>query len=627
MTYEELGKLAKQKYPQYQKIPDAELGQKLAEKYPQYKSKITDKAQTGSTKIGQPQPKAKPTTLEGKARELPGIKQLGAFGDFQSGMAMGALKGVGSTIRGLLGLSEKITQKTIDPLSKKLTTTIQGKPLSQAQEASYNDAMFQGEKPGFLKTKGVGEKVGFGVEQVGEFFVPGGAVTKANKAVAGTKALTKLGQAGKAGKLGAGSLKLLARGGLEAGSAASVTAAQGGDVKTAAIVGGALPFVGKTLGLLGSAAKSTSKFISSSLSGVPEAAIEQAFKNPTAVRAAITRAAQEGGESAAKRINQTAIKALQSLKSARSEVYERGLANLNKEVRTTKAGQLYVKKVVTEYDVKAGLAAKSALGKTSWVPTDLTTSGLKNVTTKTLKEFGAKAKGQVIDFSEVAMDSSHAKKLQEIVDRVYGWKNISPTGLNKLTQIIDGYKLGGVNLGTSEKSFNAIIGKMRTNLSEYVGQRIPQIRELRKGYASQSEVIDSIVKELKLGRGDPNTALRKLLNVFNPKSQVYRPIVEELGEKAGVDLMSDIAGLTMAQWTPQGLGKYLATLFGGIGSGLSIAAPQALLSLPAIGAMSSPRLIGKTVTRLGQMAPGSKTFTKLGGRAIKAGITKGFSDR
>lgn len=57
MTYEELGKLAKQKYPQYQKIPDAELGQKLAEKYPQYKSKITNQALIGENVQSTPQKK------------------------------------------------------------------------------------------------------------------------------------------------------------------------------------------------------------------------------------------------------------------------------------------------------------------------------------------------------------------------------------------------------------------------------------------------------------------------------------------------------------------------------------------------------------------------------------------
>jgi hypothetical protein len=228
----------------------------------------------------------------------------------------------------------------------------------------------------------------------------------------------------------------------------------------------------------------------------------------------------------------------------------------------------------------------------------LTTLGVKQTFTKTLRDFGAEGSGRNITFTNVAIDDSHIAKLQKLQDRIYKWTDTSPTGLNRLRQVVDSYELGGVKLGSSEKKFNAIVSALGDNLSSYVGERVPEVGRMNRQYAAESNVIDAIVNQLKLNSADPNTALRKLLNAFNPKSAVYRPVIQTLGEQGGKNLMADIAGLTMSKWTPEGIAKYLDTALGGI----SALHPAALPYTVPAAAMSSPRIVGEVTTAAGKLA-------------------------
>jgi hypothetical protein len=94
----------------------------------------------------------------------------------------------------------------------------------------------QGQKAVGLTPEGTAQKIGGGVESAAEFFVPGGATTKASKALEIIP---------KSGSLITRLLNLATRAGLEAGSASGVTALQGGEgTGTAAMIGAATPLVG-----------------------------------------------------------------------------------------------------------------------------------------------------------------------------------------------------------------------------------------------------------------------------------------------------------------------------------------------------------------------------------------------
>lgn len=545
---------------------------------------------------------AKPKSTVSKIGNF--VKNVGLFG---SDLAGGVAKGVGSTIKSVGNIGSSVIDQTLGRV-----TNHGAKPVGdQAAQAKIDDV---------LTPKNTGEKIGFGAEKVGEFLIPGGAeADTANLANKGVDAL-------KIGEKSAAALKLASKAGISAVSNAAVTTAQGGsgkDVENAGLLGAAFPvagFVAKGLGRVGGA---IAEHLASTLSGVPKAAIKHAIENPEAVQKAIKIAATDG-EGATQKIYQNAVDALDNLKQARNEAYQTSLTNLEKDLKVIKgeggsSDKLFVKKGVPDESYsrvsKIFKTAESDLESQGYVHTDLNTSGIKKVFTTTAKDFGAEGGGKGgLDFTNVALDDAHISKLQKLQDRIYNWTDTTPTGINKLRQVVDSYKVGGIKLGSSESKFNKIIGDLRTNLSNYVGERVPQIAKMNKEYATSSEVIDNIRNQLKIGSADPNTALRKLVNVFNPKSSLYKPVVDQLGEKAGKDLMSDIAGLTMSKWTPEGVGKYLATLEGGA----ALIHPAAAVAAVPTAILSSPRVVGELATRASKIAK-NKAAQRVGSAAIRTG--------
>ena len=107
------------------------------------------------------------------------------------------------------------------------------------------------------------QKIGFGAEQIGEFFIPGGVVTKGTKAIEGVVTA-----ASKLPSLVKGAVKLGSKVGLEVAGAGAVTAAQSaGDLdatKNAAMIAGAIPVAGKAIEPLANIAK---KLLSKALPG------------------------------------------------------------------------------------------------------------------------------------------------------------------------------------------------------------------------------------------------------------------------------------------------------------------------------------------------------------------------
>jgi len=235
MTIEQFGQQVKQKYPQYQGLSDAELGQRVLEKYPQYQRAISDT----------PTPAAPAT-----AAQRPNLLQ--SIGN----VALGAAKGVGSTISGIGELGAKV----LSPIDK-LTGV---KPIQSGDaERSLGEL---GIKDALTPTN-TAQKIGFGAEQIGEFFIPGGAAIKGAKAAdvaiqgtrlakTGAEIARGIGLGRKGAKFGAnlleGGAKLGARAGAEALSTGAVTAAQtGGDVKKTlenAALGAAFPLAGAAIG-------------------------------------------------------------------------------------------------------------------------------------------------------------------------------------------------------------------------------------------------------------------------------------------------------------------------------------------------------------------------------------------
>lgn len=562
------------------------------------------------------QPQTQPTQAQQQPSDQSGnyvSNALNATGGFEAGAVKGAMdlpREAASLGQDFGNIDTKLTSGLITPaLHSILSSVLSPSQLqhvhnlaSQAQQGLQQGA----QQTDVTKPQGTAENVGYGAEKIGEFFIPGVGEEGAGGELA-QKIASNLPQ-GLAESAAVGkTADFLGRSAQSGADFAARSSLQQGNTKNVGVnagIGAAMPLAGIALKGLGSVGGEVVKQLASTLSGVPKAAIEHAITNPDAVQATMRAAAQDG-EGAAQKVLQNAADAVDNLKQARSQAFQQGLENLEKDTYTTQNGTHYINRELTPAEAKGlnGYTPGTKVG----VPTNLSTSGVKKVFTTTLKDFGASGGGKSgLDFTNVALDDSHISKLNALQNRIYNWSDTSPTGLNRLRQVVDSYQIGGVNLGSSENKFNKIIGDLRTNLSGYLGERVPQIKAMNTEYAAASDVLDNIRSQLKLGSADPNTALRKLLNVFNPKSTVYRPIVQELGEKGGKDLMSDIAGLTMSKWTPEGTGKYISGLLGGSELTTALAHPSSAFGASAAAVptalMSSPRIVGETATGIGKLA-------------------------
>lgn len=433
------------------------------------------------------------------------------------------------------------------------------------------------ERPEILTPQNDQQKQGAMVENIAEFAVPNPfKLAKAPAAISKT---------GKAIDFG---IKVLSEG-IEQGARGAIQKGSAKDLGTDTLIGGAIPVAGVVARGAGSVLSKVAKTISSKLSGVPTAAIEEAFKNPETVSKAIRKMAADP-ELGPQKVLNFAEESFDDLLKDRSSTYRSGLERVEKETMQTKGGQWYVKKFDQD------------LGKTLMVPIDFTLKGVKDTATKALKEFGAAAKGNSVDLTDVPLPSSYKKDLEEVVSKIYGWKKLSPMGMDDLRENLDVFYRRGAVPSPADTKFNSILTRIKKNLSDYTADRVPQIQEMNQQFGADSEAINLIRQELSLGKDKPGTVTKKLMNIFNPKSSTYLNILNKLGEQKANDLRADIAGLLMSKWTPEGLGSYLTTGIGTIGGAAAVANPATLPVTLAAGAASSPRIIGEVTTKASKLA-------------------------
>lgn len=443
------------------------------------------------------------------------------------------------------------------------------------------------DRPDILTPQNKEQEQGAFVENIAEFMVPNPySVAKipaaANKAVKLAKKAPFIERALNVGE------KVLSSG-LEQGARGSIQAGSSENLETDFALGASVPLAGKALKVGGSVATNVAKTISSKLSGVPSTAIEEAFRNPTAVQGAIRKMSVDP-DLGPKKIMEVAEQSFDDLLKNRSQNYRQGLEKIEKETMQTKAGQWYVKKFDNE------------LQKELFVPVDFTLKGVKDVATRTLKEFGAEAKGKIINLDDVPLPNSHKNDLREVVDKIYGWQKFSPLGMDDLRENLDVFYKPKINPSSADNKFNAILTKVKQNLSSYVNDRVPQIGEMNKAYAIESDTLKLLKQELSLGKDKPGVVTRKLMNIFNPKSTPYREAIENLGESRAAELRADIAGSLLSRWTPEGLGAYLTTGIATAGGTAAILNPSTIPGLLVSAAAASPRLVGEVVTKAGKLA-------------------------
>jgi hypothetical protein len=201
------------------------------------------------------------------------------------------------------------------------------------------------------------------------------------------------------------------------------------------------------------------------------------------------------------------------------------------------------------------------------------------------------------------------KALQEIRATVDDWKNLpanefhTPEGMDALKQ-----KVGGILETIPYES-----GKARTiaqniyhSIKNEIADQAPKYNEVMKGYGEAQDLIKEINKALSLGnKASAATGLNKLQSLMRNNVNTNYGYRQELANKlmaqgGGGDIMPALAGQALSSKTPRGLvgqGLDVSALLGtALTGGAHIPATLATM------ATTSPRLMGETAYKLGQVA-------------------------
>jgi len=131
-----------------------------------------------------------------------------------------------------------------------------------------------------------------------------------------------------------------------------------------------------------------------------------------------------------------------------------------------------------------------------------------------------------------------------------------------------------------------------------IQEQVPEYAAAMKGYEESINLIREIEKGLSLGdKASKTAALQKLQSLVKnqPYDKYRQDLISKLEAEGGVSLAPTIAGQSLSEITPSGLGK----LGWGLGAGAALmGSPKAMLALP----FTSPRLMGEAFYGAGRAA-------------------------
>lgn len=285
------------------------------------------------------------------------------------------------------------------------------------------------------------------------------------------------------------------------------------------------------------------KNVTSLYSGVPKGALENAFDNPEKVQQAVHKYASSPEKK--KEILDNANDALNKIKQQRSANYEAALKQ---------------------------------------IPATLPDEGVKTMLNDSLGKYSVKT-----------LVKSEQNTIKELNTLINSWDDFSAIGVNELKQAIRNRKLI-----TSSDYLKKILGGMETDLVKYIEKTSPEIAQMNSVYREASQFIDSLQSEIfgTTSTMKDSTKINRLLSIFSNNSGVRKELIEQLGEKAGVDLINEITGSVMTEWLPTGWVQRMI-----LGGGTVAGAWQGFspATLAAGAAAASPRIVGKATRVLGQM--------------------------
>ena len=199
-----------------------------------------------------------------------------------------------------------------------------------------------------------------------------------------------------------------------------------------------------------------------------------------------------------------------------------------------------------------------------------------------------------------------AEELDKVSKIVNEWRNadpnkfLTPEGLDALKKGV-GDVLEGIPI--EQKTARAAVGEVYNSIKSSIQKQAPTYAKTMKAYSDASEQIREISRTLNLdSKSSVDTAMRKLQSLMRDNVQTNYgqriKLAREL-EKVGGEFMPGLAGQSLRSLTPRGLQQITG---GGLGALFALTGniPQAF----AIGAMSSPRIMGELSYGAGRAARG-----------------------
>ena len=195
--------------------------------------------------------------------------------------------------------------------------------------------------------------------------------------------------------------------------------------------------------------------------------------------------------------------------------------------------------------------------------------------------------------------------LSKIRDSIDEWKSLDPTefhtpeGLDALKQ-----RVGGLleSIPFEQKTARTAAGNVYNSIKNEINTQAPTYAKVMKDYHSASETMQEIERALSLGqRASDDTAMRKLQSLMRNNVNTnygYRDqLARQLEQAGGNEFMPALAGQALNDYMPRGIQRAVNPA-----GAISIGAMGNIPAAVGMGLVSSPRLVGEAMYKAGQGA-------------------------
>lgn len=260
-----------------------------------------------------------------------------------------------------------------------------------------------------------------------------------------------------------------------------------------------------------------------------------------------------------------------------------------------------------------GAEYRSRLAEISKNTEALDISPVKKTLETSLEKFGVTKTDNGYDFSRSPITNpSDQQKVLSVISDIEGWGtkagDRTATGIDILKRRVGDYITEG---GQARALIKGVQGEVDTILKT----QVEGYKDMVKGYAQSSELIDEIETTFSLGgKAKTESAINKMLGALREDKELRTSLVKQLEQKAGVKITDKIAGAALNDWLPPSLvGRGFAA--GGVSG--SILSPKFVIGAAVGLATLSPRLVGEVVRGLGLTARQADNLVKMVGSIKK----------